>query len=415
MSASDNRGDKRGSPQKSRKEEYKERYERAKSRGESFFPHTIFADAIASLVVFVAIVALAIFVGAGTGPIADPSSTTYNPRPEWYFLFLFQLLKFFPGRLEPVAITVLPAVGIIVLLALPFVDRGGSRHPLRRPVAVGVGAVLVLGIMFLTYAGFTAPLLNPPSEESPAVAMGHRIFRERGCLYCHSIGGEGGAVGPDLTNVASRRDRAALLAYLADPESMIPHSLHPKLQFTDQELQDLAAYLLTLGAPVTYSAEAPGLFNQDCASCHTIDGSGGKVGPDLSRVGSFRSVGYLAAFIKDPESVIAGGAMPAFEDKLSEAQISDLAAYLSSFKGSTGSTTTTTAASTAQALFAQKCAGCHSAPPGAGLTAEQAAEVIRNGRGGMPSFAGQLTSTQIEELGAFLANPAASTTTTTAS
>lgn len=382
--------DRRPSPPKTRKERYKERYEAAKSRGESFFPFTIYPDAVVSLVVFAAIVILAVFVGAETGPIADPTSTTYNPRPEWYFLFLFELLKFFPGRLEPVAVAVLPAIGIIVLLALPFFDRSDRRHPLKRPAGLALGVVVVLGIMSLTYAGYTAPLVNPPSTETPEVAAGKRVFRELGCTYCHSIGEEGGAVGPDLSEVASRLDRAAILAYLANPEAMIPESLHPKLQFTNEEIGALAAYLSTLGAAVTYSEEAPGLFAENCAACHTMDGSGGRPGPDLSRVGSFRGVEYMVAFIEDPRSVVAGATMPGFQDTLDEADIRDLAAYLYSFKGQepspgTGGEATTTTTHTpptsgpeatpgevtyarsVQPIFDAYCVACHGASGMGGL------------------------------------------------
>jgi len=395
---------------KGRRERYKEEYEAAKSRGRSFFPYTVFTDAVTSLVVVVAIVLLAVLVGAKTESIADPTSTTYNPRPEWYFLFLFELLKFFPGRLEPFAITVLPIVAVVVLFALPFFDRNERRHPLRRPVGVSVGAVLLIGIVTLTALGYASPLVNAPSTESPEVAQGRRVFRELGCLYCHSIGGEGGAVGPDLTDVASRLDEGAISAYLANPNAMIPQSLHPKLQFTNEEIQALTAYLGTLGASVEYSAEAPKLFDENCGVCHSLDGSGGKIGPDLSRVGTFRDVGYLETFIGDPESVVPESGMPAFEAKLSAAGIHGIAACLSNLKGETtpsldGTTTSTesSGAGEAEELFGSYCAGCHSSPPGEGLTAGEVEGIITSGRDDMPAFGDRLTSEQIAELGEYLA------------
>ncbi len=88
------------SSQKSKKGIYKEEYEATKKGGESFFPETLARDAVVALLVVGAIVALAIISPAQVEPPADPTSTTYNPRPEWYFLFLFQLLKYFPGELE---------------------------------------------------------------------------------------------------------------------------------------------------------------------------------------------------------------------------------------------------------------------------------------------------------------------------
>ncbi|MEK7777727.1 MAG: hypothetical protein AAB303_03795, partial [Chloroflexota bacterium] len=145
-----NGGWRRSPPRKSRKEEYEERYHEAKDRGESFFPYHIFHDAFASLVVVGVILALAIIVGAETGPIADPTTTSYNPRPEWYFLFLFQALKYTPPSLEILVTVGFPAVAVLVLLAIPFIDRGDQRHPLKRPLATGLGITVVLGIAFLT-------------------------------------------------------------------------------------------------------------------------------------------------------------------------------------------------------------------------------------------------------------------------
>ena len=121
--------------------------------------------------------------------------------------------------------------------------------------------------------------------------------------------------------------------------SMVPNTLHPKLQFTQEELDALTAYLLTLGAPANYTAEAPILFKKNCSSCHTINGQGGTEGPDLSTVGSRRSTSFLEPFISDPRSVVPDASMPAFHNVLTPEQIKDIAAYLSSLKGQSSPTT----------------------------------------------------------------------------
>ena len=87
------------------------------------------------MLVFAILVALAYFVGVPTEARANPADTTYTPRPEWYFLFLFQLLKYFPGNLEVIGVVVIPTLVILLLLALPFIDRSPKRHFLRRPLA----------------------------------------------------------------------------------------------------------------------------------------------------------------------------------------------------------------------------------------------------------------------------------------
>ena len=95
------------------KDRYLAQYQEAKKKGEPFFPDVLFKDAIVSLLVFGALIALAYFVGAPLEARANPADTSYTPRPEWYFLFLFQLLKYFPGSLEVIGVVVLPSVVIL--------------------------------------------------------------------------------------------------------------------------------------------------------------------------------------------------------------------------------------------------------------------------------------------------------------
>ena len=88
-----------------------------------FFPDILFKDAVVSLIIFITLVGLAYFIGAPLEPRADPADTTYTPRPEWYFLFLFQLLKYFPGSLEVIGVFIIPSIAVIVLIVLPLIDR----------------------------------------------------------------------------------------------------------------------------------------------------------------------------------------------------------------------------------------------------------------------------------------------------
>ncbi len=320
-------------PAKSRKQEYKERYEAAKAAGESFYPFTLFKDGVMILVVFLIIVGLALTQGAELESIADPTDNTYNPRPEWYFLFVFQLLKYFPGSLEAIATVVLPGVGITLLLLLPFLDRSPHRHPRRRTLAASLGVLALDGIVVLTYLGIASALVNPPSQESPMLVEGKRLYRDLNCAYCHSIDGVGGIIGPDLTNVGSRRtDPQWVSAFLKDPRTVFPGSLMPKLQLLDDEVTALTAYMLSLGAVPTYSSEAPKLFKDNCSFCHTIDGKGGGMGPDLAQVGKSRTLAWIHQYVENPKAVSPGASMPSFRDKLSNEQLDDISRYLMSLK-----------------------------------------------------------------------------------
>ncbi|MFC1872543.1 c-type cytochrome [Chloroflexota bacterium] len=320
---------------KSKKAEYEEEYAASKKNGETFFPETIARDAIMALFVVGTIITLAVLFPAQTEPPADPTSTTYNPRPEWYFLFFFQFLKLFPGFLEPVAAVIIPTVAILILVLIPFLDRNPERRYSSRKLIIGTGIITIalLGTMGVI-GGISAPS-RPAGEESPMVQAGRKVYKEINCGYCHSISGVGGAVGPDLSNIGGTRTEEQLTTYLKNPDAMVDATLHPKLLYTDEELHALVTYLLTLGAPVEYSDEAPVLFAKYCSSCHAINGRGGRVGPDLSTIGDRRSLNFLESFTVNPSSVFGGSTMPAYEDTLTKEQIANLAAYMANQKGTT--------------------------------------------------------------------------------
>ena len=132
--------------------------------GKPFYPDQLFEDAVAILVLFIVLAAAAIFVPVPLEELADPTDASYDPRPEWYFLFLFQLLKYFEGPLEVIGTVVLPTVAIVLLLLLPFLDKR-ERVPLRkRPVALTVTSISVLAIVTLTILGGRSPKLETFSE-----------------------------------------------------------------------------------------------------------------------------------------------------------------------------------------------------------------------------------------------------------
>ncbi|MBI2346896.1 MAG: c-type cytochrome [Deltaproteobacteria bacterium] len=310
------------------KDRLRARYQELKQQGKPFFPFTVFKDSLAVLIVFCAIVYLAVTVGADLEEIADPTATTYNPRPEWYFLFLFQALKFFPGKLEPFAAVVVPTFVIIFLLLLPFIDRGPKRHPIDRPILTALGIIAVGGFGALTYLGYKSPLLNPTIHQHPVVAEGKRLYQELRCSYCHSVQGRGGVAGPDLTTVGAKRDREWLIRHFLNPQQATPGSIMPRMHLLPEEAEALTAYMQTLGGEGPFTPEAPTLFAQQCTSCHAIDGKGGDIGPDLSAVRTYRDKGYVYSYIEDPNAMNPSAMMPGFKETLTAAQIEDLARYL---------------------------------------------------------------------------------------
>jgi mono/diheme cytochrome c family protein len=152
----------------------------------------------------------------------------------------------------------------------------------------------------------------------------------------------------------------------------------------------------TTAAPPTTTtaaaADAAALYAQNCAGCH----------PD--HPGAGLTADQLTGIVRNGTS-----GMPGFASKLSDAQIASVSALLAA---PASSTTTTVGNLSTSALYSKFCAGCHSSRPGAGITAGQAAGIIRNGTAGMPGFASKLTSAQISSLGAYTGRPTATTTTT---
>src|SRR3954451_5670756 len=126
------------------KEQYLREYHMLKSQGKPFFPYAVAKDSMMAVFVLAVIVAMALLFGAELGPKADPTTTTYTPRPEWYFFFLFELLRVVkPPALVFLATMGIPTICMVLLILLPFIDRNPERHPLRRPIATLPGITTI--------------------------------------------------------------------------------------------------------------------------------------------------------------------------------------------------------------------------------------------------------------------------------
>jgi len=136
------------------KEQYLREYNVLKSQGKPFFPYAVGKDAAMAVVVMIVIITMSIVLGAELGPKADPTTTTYVPRPEWYFFFLFEVLRVIkPPLLTPLATIGVPTICMALLFLLPFYDRGPERRPERRPIGTIAGIFTICAMGYLTYAG----------------------------------------------------------------------------------------------------------------------------------------------------------------------------------------------------------------------------------------------------------------------
>jgi quinol---cytochrome c reductase cytochrome c subunit, bacillus type len=207
------------------KERYLRDYALMKAQGKPFFPYAVAKDSAMACVVMLSIITMSIVFGAELGPKADPTTTTYVPRPEWYFFFLFEVLRVIkPAVLTPVAAIGVPSICMILLFALPFIDRGPERRPERRPIATVAGILTICAMGYLTYIGAAA---GSPNEIVLKVAKqyepGKLAVAQSGCLACHKIGENGNSgPGPNLSAIGSKLPRAAIIRTLENPTAPMP-------------------------------------------------------------------------------------------------------------------------------------------------------------------------------------------------
>jgi len=221
---------------KAEKEAYLREYSILKSQGKPFFPYAVTKDALMACVVMAVIILMSLTLGAELGPKADPTTTTYTPRPEWYFFFLFELLRVIkPPSLVALATIGIPTICMILLFLLPFYDRGPERRPERRPIAMTAAIFTIAAMGYLTYLGANAgaptqiDLKTPDRIKALGPALtaqyekGKQVVAQSGCLACHKIGENGNAgPGPDLTHIGGRLPRQAIARTLVNPTAPMP-------------------------------------------------------------------------------------------------------------------------------------------------------------------------------------------------
>ena len=230
------------------KERYLREYSILKSQGKPFFPYAILKDSAMAVVVLVVIIFMSIVLGAELGPKADPTTTTYTPRPEWYFFFLFELLRVVkPPALVFIATMGIPTICMVLLILLPFIDRNPERNPLRRPIATLAGITTIAAMAYLTIEG---ALAGPPTQidlkSAPQYQAGKDVMAASGCLGCHRVGENGNAgPGPNLTHIAAHLPKPAIARTLINPTAPMP-SFTRLQQQNPKQFAELVDYLGSL-------------------------------------------------------------------------------------------------------------------------------------------------------------------------
>ena len=308
-----------------------------------FFPEQVFKDTIAIFIVFCVLFGLAIIARAPLGRLADPTDTSYVPRPEWYFLFLFQTLKLFDGPLEILGSVVLPNLAILGLFLIPFIDRGKMLRVIQRPIALSVVAIAVLGWAGLTAAAVKSTPKMPEEtaeagpadwqELTPEELAGIGYFRLEKCAACHP-NAKGSGTAPDLTK-GIHKTAAQMVEHFRNPSNVVPGSEMPAIQLSTPQLNALAAFLLKLNEKNAEAIQSAPQFAVDgaivyqknqCAFCHQVNGAGMKNGPALNGVGTRRTKEWLVEHFNDPKKLSPGTTMPAY--KFAQKDMDAIVAYL---------------------------------------------------------------------------------------
>ena len=265
-----------GTPLKERnRQEFKRYKEDVQSEGKPFFPYAMYHDTVMSFAVVIVIIGLACvwyYTADGTeagilGPWyteeADPGTTQFVPRPDWFFYFLFYLLRIFKWPESVILGTVgIPTILLILLLSVPFYDRRPERRIGRRPVALVAAILVVISMGVLTWKGATAKealgseiiAQGLPEEwaekqgyaDDETALAGASLFAQSGCMNCHTYVGEGAANlgAPELTDVgASDRGAKYFKAYISNPAQFGNNVMISYSYLGDENLEKLAAFL----------------------------------------------------------------------------------------------------------------------------------------------------------------------------
>jgi menaquinol-cytochrome c reductase cytochrome b/c subunit len=338
------------------KKAYLEKYKKDKEKGVPFFPDIIFKDAIVTLIIFLILVALAYFIGAPLEARANPNDTSYTPRPEWYFLFLFQLLKYFPGNLEVIGAMVLPGLFILLLFALPFIDKSAKRNFRNRPFATVSALLVVIGVGTLTFLAATEA---PPPQEKVVVDQAAELYATN-CANCH---GESIDVPPgtDLHKVIASGEHEGMPAWGGD--------------LSTDEIDQLAGFIL--------SPNGSALYTQYCETCHSqmVQAVGNPL--ELQRV-------FTEGSSYPPHE---GQDIPDWGTELSTDQRNALLNFLAAPDG--------------QRLFAINCSGCHGQGVAFSGTEEELRTLISQGGQhlSMPAWKGTLSENDLNALAAYVVDP----------
>lgn len=226
-------------------------YSEYPGKTEAFWPNFLLKEWMVGAVFLIGYLALTVAKAAPLERVADPTDTTYIPLPDWYFLFLYQLLKYTyaSGPFNVIGAFVIPGLAFGGLLLAPFIDRGPERRPAKRPVATGMMLLALAGTIFLTWEAVATHDWEAAKRQGEIVAEaeidkaadGYKIFQTQGCINCHGAELSGGAGGPALVDNGLTPEEIAKIA--KNGTGKMPPGM---FKGTDEELKKLSEFISSI-------------------------------------------------------------------------------------------------------------------------------------------------------------------------
>src|SRR5450755_263643 len=293
------------------------------SKSRTFYPHQAIRDLVAVFISFVLLATAAAFLDVPLGRLADPTDALYTPRPEWYFLFLFQILKLFSGRMEWIGTTLLPTLAVLLLFSMPFLAGRIRLDRILPATAFAVCAFSIWATLTLeAYAGSPHRKVSVPSamlewaQVTPEEIAGFGYFQFLHCGSCHNLITGPPKAGPNLPGSGPLRPGQWIAEHSKSSDA---EANHAELSLT--KLNALAIFLakLTPEASALIQDMSPGFVRgaqvyveSACSSCHKVNGAGGGMGPSLDGLAERRSREWVIAHFANPRKLSPASTMPPF-------------------------------------------------------------------------------------------------------
>ncbi|WP_062104814.1 menaquinol-cytochrome c reductase cytochrome b/c subunit [Bacillus niameyensis] len=228
-------------------------YSEYPGKTEAFWPDFLLKEWLVGAVFLVGFLCLTVAHPSPLERIADPTDTGYIPMPDWYFLFLYQLIKYTyaSGPYNVIGTLVIPGLAFGALMLAPFIDRGPERRPSKRPFATGFMLLAFAGVFFLTWeaahhhdweaAKAQGAIQEKVDVEVDKEAEGYKVYASQSCITCHGDNLEGGPAAPPLVNLDHTPEEIIDIAHNG-------YKSMPANQYTgsDEDLEKLAEFIAGL-------------------------------------------------------------------------------------------------------------------------------------------------------------------------